>query len=72
MKPNQSSSSTNYSQQIPSTNIGNQLPFNLYDIFFQQITNMKKLIEQLKVCQNIQNMKHKIEMNQMKKSKFNQ
>ena len=72
MKPNQSSSSTNYSQQIPSANTGNQLPLNLYDIFFQQITNMKEEIEQLKVSQNIQNMKHQIEMNQMQKTMFNQ
>ena len=66
MKPNQSSSSTNYSQQIPSANLGNQLPFNLNDNFIQQVMNMKQEIDQLKVSQNIQNMKHQIEMNQMK------
>ena len=68
MKPNQSSSSTNYSQQIPSANMGYQLPFNLYDNYLQQINNMKQEIDQLKVSQNIQNIKHQIEMNQMKKS----
>ena len=53
MKPNQSSSLTNYSHQIPSANMGNQLPFNLFDNFFQQITNMNQEIEYLKVSQNI-------------------
>ena len=33
---------------------------------------MKQEIEQIKFSQNIQNMKHQIEMNQMKKSMFNQ
>ena len=52
--------------------MGNQLPFNLYDNIFQQITNMKQEIEQLKVSQNIKNIKHQIEMNQMQKNMFNQ
>lgn len=72
MKPNQSSSSTNYSQQAPSTYIGNQLPFNLDNNFMQQIMNMKQEIQQLRVAQNIQNVKHQIEMNQLKKNMFNQ
>ena len=63
MKSNQNSSSTNYSQQIPSANMGNQSSFNSYYNVFQQIMNMKLEIEQLKA----QNMKHQTEMNQMEK-----
>ena len=72
MEPNQSSSSTNYSQQALPLYMGNQLAFNIDNNLIQQIMNMKQEIEQLKANQNIQNIKHQIEMNQMKQNMFNQ
>ena len=48
MKPNQSPSSTNYSQQTLPVYMGNQLSFTIDNNFFQQFMNMKQEFEQLK------------------------